>query len=92
MSYTEQSLLVTMVGDDRTIVLPDSVPSGATIGIVVLSTVPTPVLTRKERFKGALVEIETAIVHSQHDPIKFPSDDDFDALIERTRKEVCLSS
>lgn len=61
MSYTEQSLLVTTVGDDRTIVLPDSVPSGATVGIVVLSTATVPALTRKERFKAALVEIEAAI-------------------------------
>ncbi len=65
---------------------------GATIGIVVLSTATVPALTRKERFKAALVEIEAAITHSRLDPIKFPSDDDFDALIERTRKEVCLSS
>lgn len=87
MSYTEQSLLVTTVGDDRTIVLPDSVPSGATVGIVVLSTATVPALTRKERFKAALVEIEAAITHSQHDPIPLPVDDDFDALIERARKE-----
>jgi len=87
MSYTEQSLLVTTVGDDRTIVLPDSVPNGATVGIVVLSTAKVPALTRKERFKPALVEIEAAITHSWLDPIPLPADDDFDALIERARKE-----
>jgi len=87
MNYTEQPLLVTTVGDDRTIVLPDSVPSGATIGIVVLSSPPDHNLTRKERFKAALAEIEAAILHSQRDPIDLPSDSDFDALIERARKE-----
>lgn len=88
MSYTEQSLLVTTVGDDRTIVLPDSVPSGATVGIVVLSTATVPALTRKERFKAALVEIEAAITHSQRDPLLLPSDYDFNKLVEYARKEV----
>lgn len=87
MSYTEQSLLVTTVGDDRTIVLPDSIPSGATIGIVVLSHVPRRNSTRKERFKAALADIESAIVRSQHEPLTLPSDTEFDALIERARKE-----
>lgn len=87
MKYTEQPLLVTTVGDDRTIVLPASVPSGATIGIVVLANPPEHQLTRKERFKAALTEIEAAIIHSQREPITRPSDADFGALIERARKE-----
>jgi hypothetical protein len=87
MNYTEQPLLVTTVGNDRTIVLPDSVPSGATIGIVILTSPPERQLTRKERFKAALAEIEAAITHSQREPIALPSDGDFDALIERARKE-----
>ena len=87
MKYTEQPLLVTTVGDDRTIVLPASVPSGATIGIVVLSNTPEHKLTRKERFKAALVEIEAAIAHSQREPITLPADAEFNALIERARKE-----
>lgn len=87
MKYTEQPLLVTTVEDDHTIVLPPSIPSGATIGIVVLANPPTWEQTRKERFKAALAEIETAIVRSKDTPIDFPSDAEFDALIERARKE-----
>jgi hypothetical protein len=89
MNYTEQPLLVTMVGDDHTIILPASVPSGATIGIVVLSNAPAHKLTRKERFKAALAEIELAIARSQHEPITLPADAEFNALIERARKEPC---
>jgi hypothetical protein len=87
MNYTEQSLLVTTVGDDRTIVLPESVPSGATIGIVVLDQGIAQKLTRKERFEAALAEIEAAISHSKQAPIALPSDVELDALIERARKE-----
>lgn len=87
MTYTEQPLLVTTVGDDRTIILPSSVPSGAKIGIVVLSDVPKRKLTRKERFKAALAEIEMAMSRDQHTPITLPSKTEFDALIERARKE-----
>lgn len=88
MTYTEQPLLVTTVGDDRTLVLPDSIPSGATVGIVVLTESPTRPLLRKDRFKVALAEIETAIVHSQQNPLSLPDAPEFDALIERTRKEA----
>ncbi len=88
MTYTEQPLLVTTVGDDRTIVLPDSVPSGATIGIVILSDTPQRTLTRQARFKAALGEIEAAIIHSQHQPIDLPSDLEFNALIEQARKAL----
>jgi hypothetical protein len=91
MTYTEQPLLVTTVGDDRTIVLPESVPSGSQIGIVILSTTPKPPLTRKERFKAALAEIEAAINHRESAPIALPSDVEFDALIERARKEPQLT-
>jgi hypothetical protein len=87
MTFTEQPLLVTTVGDDRTIVLPDSIPSGAQIGIVLLSSGQDELRTRKERFKAALAEIEAAILHSQREPIPFPSDAEFDDLIERARKE-----
>lgn len=87
MTYTEQPLLVTTVGDDRTIVLPASVPRGATIGIVILSNTPKRKLTRKERFKAALAEIEAAIIRSQREPITLPADAEFNALIERARKE-----
>ncbi|MCL4863328.1 MAG: hypothetical protein KJZ93_28240 [Caldilineaceae bacterium] len=87
MTFIEQPLLVTTVGDDRTIVLPDSIPSGATIGIVVLSDRPKRKLTRKERFKAALTEIEAAIIRSQQEPIDLPADAEFNALIERARKE-----
>lgn len=87
MNYTEQPLLVTTVGDDRTFVLPDSIPRGATIGIIVLANGATRNLTRKERFKAALAEIEEAIRHSRRDPIVLPSDAEFTALIERARKE-----
>lgn len=90
MHYTEQALLVTTVGDDRTIVLPQSVPSGATIGIVVLDQGAMHKLTRKERFKAALAEIENAIKHSHDNPIRLPSDTDLDVLIERARKEPSL--
>jgi len=91
MTYTEQPLLVTTVGEDRTIVLPDSVPNGATIGIVVLSGAPKRKLTRKARFKAALAEIEAAIIHSQREPIALPSDAELNALIERARKEPRLA-
>lgn len=87
MNYTEQSLLVTTVNDDHTIVLPDSIPSGAKVGIILLSDAPQRVLTRKERFKAALSEIERAIKRSHIEPIKLPSPSEFDALIERARKE-----
>lgn len=87
MTYTEQPLLVTTVGEDRTIVLPDSVPNGATIGIIVLSSRPKRMLSRKERFKAALVEIEAAIEHSKHAPIPLPTDTEMTRLIERARKE-----
>ena len=88
MTYTEQSLLITTVGDDRIIVLPDSIPRGATIGIVVLADKPKRKLTRKESFKAALSEIEAAITHSQHAPITLPSDTEMNRLIERARKEL----
>ena len=87
MTYTEQPLLVTTVGEDRTIVLPASVPNGATIGIMVLSDGPKRTLTRKARFKAALAEIETAITRSQSEPITLPSAEEFYALIERARKD-----
>lgn len=87
MSYTERPLLVTTVGDDRTIVLPDSVPSGATTGIVVLANPPQAKLTRKGRFKAALTEIEAALVRSRHEPRPLPDQAEFNALIERARKE-----
>ena len=64
MTYTEHPLLVTTVGRDRTVILPDSIPSGATIGIVVLSNEPEYLLTRKERFKAALAEIEKAVARA----------------------------
>ncbi|MCB0083483.1 MAG: hypothetical protein KDE47_21225 [Caldilineaceae bacterium] len=88
MTYTEHPLLVTTVGRDRTVILPDSIPSGATIGIVVLSNEPEYLLTRKERFKAALAEIEKAVAHSQEDPLPALADSEFDALIERARKET----
>ena len=88
MTFTEQSLFVTTVGDDHTIVLPDSVPSGAKIGIVILSDTPKLTLTRKERFKAALAEIERALIRSQTEPIILPSSSEFNALIERARKET----
>ena len=88
MSYTEETLLVTTVGDDRTIVLPDSVPSGSTVGIFVLPKRGKQKLNRKERFKAALVEIEAAITHSQHEPITLPSAAELTALVERARKET----
>jgi hypothetical protein len=87
INYTEQPLLVTTVGEDRTIVLPDSVPNGATIGIIVLSSRPKRKLSRKERFKAALIEIEAAIEHSRHEPISLPADAEMNRLIERARKE-----
>jgi hypothetical protein len=87
MNYTEQSLLVTTIGEDRTLVLPDSIPGGATIGIIVLSNVPRRQLTRKERFQAALAEIEAAIIRGKHDPIQLPSDAELNALVERARKE-----
>jgi hypothetical protein len=87
MTYKERPLFVTTVGDDRTLVLPDNVPSGATIGIVILSDRPKRKLTRKERFKAALTEIEAAIIRSQRKPVDLPADGEFNALIERARKE-----
>lgn len=91
MTYTEHPLLVTTVGDDRALVLPDSVPSGATIGIVVFTEPPSSPLSRQERFKAALAEIEAATLHSQQTPLSMPDDAEFDALIERARKEPRLS-
>lgn len=87
MTYTEESLLVTTVGDDRTIVLPASIPSGATIGIVLLSNGGKHKSSRKERFKAALAEIETAIIRSQSEPIALPSAAELTALVEHARKE-----
>ncbi len=87
MNYSERALLVTAVGDDRTIVLPASIPRGATIGIVVLSNPPAPELSRKARFKAALAEIEAAIVHSERQPIPVLPDAEFNALIEHARKD-----
>lgn len=91
MTYTEHPLLVTTVGRDRTVILPDSIPSGATIGIVVLSNEPEHMLTRKDRFKAALAEIEKAVARSQDDPIPVINDAEFDAIIERARKEPRLT-
>ncbi|MDQ3250456.1 MAG: hypothetical protein M3Q45_14765 [Chloroflexota bacterium] len=87
MNYIEQPLLVTTVGEDRTIVLPDSVPNGATIGIIVLSNLLERKVARTERFKAALAEIEVAITHSQVQPIALPAAAEFDALVQRARKE-----
>jgi hypothetical protein len=87
VTYTEHALLVTTVGADRTIILPDSVPGGATIGIVVLSNAPKRKQSRKERFKAALTEIETAIGRSHHTPTVAPTDAELSALVERARKE-----
>jgi hypothetical protein len=88
MNYSEQLLLVTTVGEDRTLVLPDSIPGGATIGIIVLSNSPGHQLTRKERFKAALAEIKAAMIRGKHEPICSPSDDKLNVLIERARKEL----
>jgi len=87
MAYTEETLLVTTIGDDRTIVLPDTVPSGSTVGIFVLSNGGKRKLNRKERFKAALAEIEAAISHSEREPIILPSAAELTALVERARKE-----
>ena len=86
MTFTEQALFVTTVGDDHTIVLPASVPSGAKIGIVILSDTPKRKLSRKERFKAALAEIEHAVIRNQTAPIAIPSPSEFNALTERARK------
>ncbi len=91
MTFTEQPLLVTTVGNDRTLVLPDSVPTGATIGIVVLTETSSRHLSRKECFKAALAEIEVAMLHSQQNPLPMPADTEFDALIKRARKESRLA-
>lgn len=87
MNYSERALLVTAVGDDRTIVLPARIPIGATIGIVVLSNPPPPEASRKARFKAALAEIETAVARSKREPINALPDAEFNALIERARKD-----
>lgn len=86
MSYTEHPLLVTTVGEDRTFVLPDSIPGGATIGIIVLANTPKRPLTRKGCFQAALAEIEAAIIRSKHEPIRLPSDAELNALIERPQR------
>lgn len=88
MSYTEHPFLVATVGEDHTLVLPNSIPSGATVGIVVLAERPSRPLSRKERFRAALAEIEAATIHSQQNPLLMPSDAEFDALIDRARKEA----
>ncbi len=88
MSFTEQALPITTVGDDHTIILPNSVPNGATIGILALSDVPKRKLTRTERFKLALAEIERAMERNQSEPITLPPPSEFNALVERVCKEA----
>ena len=76
MNYSERALLVTAVGDDRTIVLPASIPRGATIGIVVLSNPPTSEASRKARFKAALAEAVNAFLAPLQTRIKNYLDDE----------------
>ena len=87
MNYSERALLVTAVGDEHTIVLPASILSGSTVGIVVLSEPPALESSSKARFKAALAEIEAAVAHSERVPLPMLPGAQFDALIERARKD-----
>jgi hypothetical protein len=76
---------VTKVGSDHTIVLPDEMPIGATVAIIV---VPTGAASgddaaRRARFAETLAAIRAA---SAGRPQPAISDGELDALIEKARK------
>lgn len=76
---------VTKVGSDHTIVLPEEMPVGATVAVIV---VPTGVATgddaaRRARFAETLTAIRAASAGGSQPAI---SDGELDALIEKARK------
>ena len=78
---------ITVVNPDRTIVLPDDMPIGARVAVVIVPSdlsLPDNDAARHERFAKTLAAIKAAMESAEPSPTI--SDDDLDELIEAARK------
>jgi len=76
---------ITKVGSDHTIVLPDEMPVGATVAVIVVPADITAAddAARRARFAETLTAIRDASAGGSRPAI---SDGELDALIEKARK------
>jgi hypothetical protein len=80
-------MYVATVAEDHTVALPEHLPIGTRVGIIILPvSSENGALARKARFEAALADITAAIAHSRSEPITLPPDEEFDTLIEDARK------
>jgi len=86
MTLEVTSAYITRVGSDHTIVLPDEMPIGATVAVVVVQPRTTPLddAERHIRFAETLSAIRAASAHEAARPTI--SDSDLDRLIGKARK------
>lgn len=76
---------VTIVAADHTVVVPDDVPVGATIAIIVVPfTTKANDDARRARFADTLSAIRLAMKHESS--TASPSDHELDMLVEKARK------
>jgi hypothetical protein len=84
---------IVTVGDDRIVRLPDTIPAGTTVAVVVIPCEEAPYessdeATRKMRFDLALKAVREAIEHGYG--TNLPSDEEITRLIEEARKHPHL--
>ncbi len=86
MAIEMTSVYFTTVGSDRTIVLPDEMPVGATVAVIIMPTGASQAddAARRARFAETLSAIRAA--SAQEAAQSEIADGDLDALIETARK------
>jgi hypothetical protein len=80
---------ITVVTADRTIVLPDDMPIGAKVAVVIMPSersLPNEDDARRERFAKTLAAIKAAV--ESEESLSAMPDDALDELIEKARKST----
>lgn len=80
----ETPAYITTVGDDGLIRVPRSIPSGATVAVVVIGSGAEAERERNDRFAKVLTAIRNAIAHG-YDDASAPSIEEIAALVKKAR-------
>ena len=88
-SINPTDTFITKVDASRTIHLPDTVPDGATVAVIVMPADWSEEEVRQSRFTAALKEIESLVAKKSDSSVV--SDQGLNKLVRKLRKEMSAS-
>ena len=79
---SETQAYITTVGTDHTIRVPDNIPSGTRVAVVIVN--PLDDAARKEHFDAVFAALRNVMMHG-HDGSSAPSTDEIARLVKKAR-------